>query len=29
METVKHKTKYRFEQLAGNSSAVHKLYIYD
>lgn len=29
METVKHKTKYRFEQLAGKSSAVHKLYIYD
>lgn len=29
MEAVKHKTKYRFEQLAGNSSTVHKLYIYD
>lgn len=29
METVKHKTKYRFEQLAGSSSSVHKLYVYD
>ena len=29
METVKHKTKYRFEQLAGSPSTVHKLYIYD
>lgn len=29
METVKHKTKYRFEQLASRSSVVHKLYIYD
>lgn len=27
METVKHQTKYRFEQSAGG--AVHKLYIYD
>ncbi len=29
METVKHKTRYRFEQSAGGPGAVHKLYVYD
>lgn len=29
METVKHKTRYRFEQLMGGTGAVHRLYVYD
>lgn len=29
METVKHKTQYRFEQSTGSSGAVHRLYVYD
>lgn len=29
MEAMEHKTQYRFEQLAGVSGTVHKLYIYD
>lgn len=29
MKTVRHKTKYRFEQLAKGSNPVHKLYVYD
>lgn len=29
MKVMEHKTQYRFEQLAGASGTVHKLYVYD
>lgn len=29
METAKHQTRYRFEQLVSGSGTIHKLYIYD